>query len=139
MALLGLISAIVITCCTVVRIRMIIYFTCSFLIFMGVITFCMLIVFAIFLPNVSQACAYIDKKMETSAGIVSLLTNLQFNSSASLYSNCLKLTGNGDMVGSVNNQFLTSFESIVLISAYTLNFNDLIPNFSAAKFQQPFT
>jgi hypothetical protein len=43
------------------------------------------------------------------------------------------------MVGSVNNQFLTSFESIVLISAYTLNFNDLIPNFSAAKFQQPFT
>jgi hypothetical protein len=109
MGLLGLISAVVLTCFTVVRVRMVIYFTCSFLIFMAIITFCMLIVFAIFLPNVSQACAYIDRKMETPAGIVSLMNNLQFNSSSILYTNCLKSTGTGDMVGSVNSLFLPSF------------------------------
>jgi hypothetical protein len=47
--------------------------------------------------------------METPAGIVSLMNNLQFNSSSILYTNCLKSTGTGDMVGSVNSLFLPSF------------------------------
>lgn len=64
-AVLGLIAVIVLTCCTVVRVRMVLYFTCAILMFMAVITFCMLIVFGAFLPNVSQACALIDRRMTT--------------------------------------------------------------------------
>lgn len=138
LALLGLVCSIVLTCCTVVRIRMVLYFTCSFLIFMAVITFSMLIVFGIFLPNVSQACAYIDRKLSTEDGIVELFTNLQFNSSAVLFTKCSYTNGTGDMIDKLNTQFTRSFQSIDLISDYTLKFNDLIPNFQTSKFQKPF-
>lgn len=116
LALLGLISAIVITCCTVVRIRMIIYFTCSFLIFMAIITFSMLIAFGIFLPNISQACAYVDDKLSTEAGTVELFNSLLFNSSASLFTKCSYSTGTGDIIDQINPQFSESFAAIDLIS-----------------------
>lgn len=117
---------------------MVLYFTCSFLVFMAMITFSMLIVFGIFLPNVGQACAYIDRQLTTEAGMVYLLENLQFNTSASLYTKCSYPNGTGDMIDKINTQFTQSFQSIDLIADYTLKFNDLIPNFQAANFQQPF-
>lgn len=65
LSLVGMISAIILTCCTVVRIRFIIYMTCSGLIFMGIITFAMLIFVGGLLPNVGQSCAYIDGKLSS--------------------------------------------------------------------------
>lgn len=86
---LGLLATIVLACCTVVRARMIIYFTCSFLIFMGVITFAITIGLAYIMPNLAQICAYADRKLATSEGTEYLLKNLQFNTTATLYKNCL--------------------------------------------------
>lgn len=69
---------------------------------MAVITFSMLIVFGAFLPNISQSCAYIDRKLTTQEGLVYLMNNLQFNSSASLYLKCSSAFGTGDMVQQIN-------------------------------------
>ena len=63
LALLGLISAIVITCCSVVRLRLVIYCTCSLLLLLGAITLVLTIVLGVMVPNYSQFCAYADKKL----------------------------------------------------------------------------
>lgn len=101
-AVLGLIAAFVLTCCTVVRVRMVLYFTCGILMFMAVITFCMLIVFGAFLPNVSQACGLVDRRMANGYGLVNVLNNLQFNSTAALYTMCSATSGTGDIVNQLN-------------------------------------
>lgn len=106
---------------------------------MGVITFCMLIVFAIFLPNVAQACKYVDTKLESEAGTVDLFTKLQFNYSAPLFTKCSVTAGTGDVIDKVNSGFSQAFNAIDLLATYTLKFNDLIPNFQSANFLRPFT
>ena len=138
-AVLGLISAVVLTCFTVVRVRLVLYFTCGILMFMAVITFAMLIVFGVFLPNISQACAYIDKKISTEAGLVDVFDKLLFNSSGNLFAKCSPTTGSGDIIYNLNAEFYIPFQSINLISSYTLKFNNLVPNFQTANFQKPFT
>ena len=107
--------------------------------FMAVITFSMLIVFGIFLPNVSQACAYFDRKLATESGTVELFSSLMFNSSAVLFTKCSSTSGTGDMIDKINSQFTNSFKAIDLLSTYTLQFNELIPNFQPANFARPFT
>lgn len=42
------------------------------------------------------------------------------------------------MIGQLNSDFLADFEGMDLISDYTLQFNDLIPNFSTDNLAQPF-
>ena len=69
LSLLGLLASIILTCCTVVRVRLVIYCTCSFLLFFGIITFVLLIVLGIMIPDVAQFCAYADDKLTTEAGI----------------------------------------------------------------------
>ena len=69
LAALGFIATVILTCCTVVRVRMLIYFTCSALMFLGVITFGLTIFFSYALPNVAQICAYADRKLATSEGV----------------------------------------------------------------------
>lgn len=44
---------------------MVLYFVCSGLGIMGVVGFCMLVGVGILLPNVGQACRYVDAKLET--------------------------------------------------------------------------
>lgn len=105
LALLGILSTCILGCCVVVRIRLIMYFTCTFLIVVGIVTFIMLILMAGLLPTIAQSCKYIDTKLSTSDGMMELLQKLQFNTSASLYANCSKKTGNGDMVYPINPQF----------------------------------
>lgn len=65
LGLLGTFSAIILTCFTVVRIRLVIYFACSFLIAMAVVTFCLLVLMGILMPNVGQLCTYVDNKLKT--------------------------------------------------------------------------
>ena len=70
LAILGGIGAIIITCCSVVRARHLIYCTCTFLFLLGVISFALLIATAILLPNIAQVCKYVDNKLSTGAGTV---------------------------------------------------------------------
>ena len=46
--------------------------------------------------------------------------------------------GNSDMITQLNDNFTNPFNSIVLISGKTLQFNDLIPSFSTSALQNPF-
>ena len=47
--------------------------------------------------------------------------------------------GDGDMITQLNDNFTDPFNSIVLISRKTLQFNDLIPSFSTDALENPFT
>jgi len=79
LSLLGLISTVVLCCCTVVRVRLAMYFTCTFLILFAFITFAMLIIVGALVPLTSQSCKYIDDKLTTPEGRVELFNKLQFN------------------------------------------------------------
>ena len=68
LSLLGIIGAIILTCCTVVKARHIIYCTCTFLLMLGLVSFILLIAFGILYPNVAQICSYVDRKLATGAG-----------------------------------------------------------------------
>ena len=109
LALLGLISAIILTCFTVVRVRLVIYCSCAMLYFIGVITFALIISLGFLIPNVSQLCSYADEKLTTSAGINSLFTSLEFNSSAVLYKDCYGDGTTGDMLININSAFQPDF------------------------------
>lgn len=138
LAALGLLAAIIMAFCTVVRARMVIYFTCSFLIFIGVITFAITIALAYIMPNLAQICAYVDTKLSTSQGTEYLLKNLHFNETASLYKNCLSIS-NGNILQDISPDYEPVFNALDLISDYTLQFNSKIPNFSSANFAIPFS
>ena len=68
LGLLGIIGAIVLACCTVVKARHIIYCTCTFLLLLGLVSFILLIAFGIVYPNVAQICSYVDRKLATGSG-----------------------------------------------------------------------
>lgn len=137
LAALGIIAAILMAACTVVRARMLIYCTCGFLMAMAVITLALTIAATYGLVTMSQICAYADRQLATPDGTAYLLNNLKFKETANLYQNCKK-TGSGNMLPHLSPSFETSFFSIDLLSDYTLQFNDLIPNFKTSNFEQPF-
>jgi hypothetical protein len=72
------VSAIILTCCTVVKIRLVIYFACGFLVFFGIICFGLLIFFSMVQPVVTQACSYSDRYLSTGADAKTLFVNLGF-------------------------------------------------------------
>ena len=76
LALLGLLSAIIITCCSVVRLRLIIYCTCSSLLLFAFATFGLTIALGVMVPNYAQFCAYADEKLSTASGRTYLFNKL---------------------------------------------------------------
>lgn len=63
LALLGFLAAIILACCSVVKVRLIMYFTCSFLFFLAFFSFAFMVLLAALAPNVSQICGYLDAKL----------------------------------------------------------------------------
>jgi len=62
-ALLGLLGSILLTFCTVVRTRLIMYFTCGFLTTLGFFGFGFLCFLGFMQPQMGQICAYADRKI----------------------------------------------------------------------------
>jgi hypothetical protein len=138
LSLLGLIGAILIACFTVVRSRLIIYFTCGGLIVFNLITFLMLIVFAYIHPNLSQTCAYMDVQLTSGSTTKAMFTNMGYGTFANLLDECMT-DGNGKLIDKINPTFSTSFDSINTIAIGTQLFNNLIPDYTAANLAAPIT
>ncbi len=94
------IAAIILTCCTVVKIRLMIYFTCGFLVFFGMICFALMIFFSMAQPVVTQVCSYSDRSLSTGAGAKTLLVNLGFPEVGNNIEQCMS-DGNGRVVGKI--------------------------------------
>ena len=139
LGLLGLVSAVLIACCSVVRVRLVLYCSCSFLLFLGMATFALLICLGIMVPNYAQFCKYADELLSTPAGIEYLFGKLKFSGAAPLYQDCYGEGATGNMVQYMNPDFSNDLVAMTLIATSTLQFNDLIPNFNTANFNQPFT
>jgi hypothetical protein len=73
LALIGALSALLLACFSVVKIRLVLYFACSFLLFLAFISTTLLIIVGALVPNLSQICGYIDGKIATGAGAADLL------------------------------------------------------------------
>lgn len=77
-AILGLVGSILITFCTVIRTRLIMYFTCGFLTVFGLVGFIFLIFLGFVHPQASQVCAYADKRLTSGTQTKLLLQNMGY-------------------------------------------------------------
>jgi len=100
LSLLGLVGAILLACFTVVRSRLIIYFTCGGLVFLNIITFAMLIGFAYIHPNLSQTCAYMDVQLTSGSTTKTMFTNMGYGTFGNLLDECMN-DGNGKLIDKV--------------------------------------
>lgn len=121
-----------------VKVRLIMYFACSFLFFFGFISFVLMIAIAAIAPNLSQTCSYMDTKLSTGAGTADLFTRLGFSSMGSFFSNCMS-DGTGWMMNDLSPTFNTTFSDLKLITNNIQIFNLVIPNYSTANLTTPFT
>jgi len=76
---LGLIAAVLIAFCSVVRARLIMYFTCIGMYILSIISFALLISLSIIGPNLSQVCKYIDTKFSTGDGTKDFFMRLGYS------------------------------------------------------------
>lgn len=129
---------IILTCCSVVKIRLIFYFACGILIFLTLIALILLCILSALAPNVGQMCAYTDLKLATSAGASTFFTNLGLSDLGTLLGNCMS-DGSGIIMDKINPSFNDTFSDIVKISRNVLLFNSLIPSYSTANLASPFT
>lgn len=83
-----------IACFSVVRVRLIMYFTCSFMYFLSFISFAMLIILSFVNPYISQVCTYMDTKLSSGAGTVYLFNKLGYSQMGAILKNCMA-DGNG--------------------------------------------
>jgi hypothetical protein len=138
LAILGFLGSIILACFSVVKVRLIMYFACSFLFFFGFISFALLVILAAIAPNLSQTCSYMDTKLSTGAGTADLFTRLGFSSMGSFFSNCMS-DGTGWMMNDLNPTFNTTFSDLIMITKNVQLFNLVIPNYSTANLTAPFT
>lgn len=78
-ALLGLLAAIIMACCSVVKVRLIMYFACTFMLVLALFSFFFLITLAALNPNISQICGYLDTKLATGTGTQDLFNKLGYS------------------------------------------------------------
>ena len=138
LSILGLLGSIILACFSVVKVRLIMYFACSFLFFFGFISFVLLIILAALAPTLSHTCAYLDSKISTGAGTADLFTRLGFSTMGNFFSNCMS-DGTGWMMNDLNPTFNTTFSDLILITKNIQLFNLVIPNYSTANLTAPFT
>lgn len=138
LALLGLLAAIILACCSVVKVRLIMYFACSFMFFLALFSFIFMILMAALAPNVSQICVYLDAKLKTGAGTQDLFTKLGYPTLGDLYVNCMS-DGTGWAMDKISPTFNTSFSDLLLITQSVQQFNSKIPSYSTANLVTPFT
>jgi hypothetical protein len=138
LALLGLLAAVILACCSVVKVRLIMYFACSFLFFLTFVALPLTIVLAVAAPSLGQVCAYVDTKLATGAGTRDMFNRLGFSSLGDLYRNCMS-DGTGWAMDQVGPTFNTSFSDLLLISNKVQQLNSLIPSYSTANLNAPIT
>lgn len=104
LSIIGAIGALVLTCCSIVKARHIIYCTCASLLLLGIVSFVLLLVMAVMLPSIAQMCAYADTQLADSNKTVNLFGSANIGSDATLFSECMS-DGNGDIISSVSSNF----------------------------------
>lgn len=88
-AILGLIGSILIVFCTVIRARLIMYFTCGFLVALGLAGFCFLVYLAFVHPQMNQVCAYVDKRLVSGNSTKILLEKMGYPDYANKITECM--------------------------------------------------
>lgn len=76
LALLGSLAAIILACYSVVKVRLIMYLTCGFMLFLSFISFALLIIIAALAPNLSQICSYADRQFVSGNTTATFFSNL---------------------------------------------------------------
>ena len=138
LSFLGTIAAVILACCAVVRVRLVIYFTCGFMYFLGFISFVALIAVSIAGPTTSQTCKYIDRQLTNGSTTVDFLKNMGWDEFGEFFTNCMN-DGDGWVMYEIEPTFNQTFADQRLITNQVQQFNDLIPNYSTANLTEPFT
>lgn len=138
LALLGGLSAILLGCFSVVRIRLIMYFTCGFMYFLSIISFGILIFLSILGPNLSQVCSYMGNKFSTGAGTADFFSKMGWSKIGALTTHCMN-DGTGWMMNDISPTFNSSFANLLTITQGAQLLNSLIPNYSTANLTAPIT
>jgi len=88
-ALLGLVANVLLAFCTVVRTRLIMYFTCPFLALFVLVGFVFLIGLAFMQPQMAQMCSYADKRLVSGIETQKLITNMGYPHFADKIAECM--------------------------------------------------
>ena len=94
LALLGCLASIILACYSVVKVRLIMYLTCGFMLFLSFISFALLILIAAIAPNLSQICSYADHQFASGSTTATFFANLGVGQLGNFLSNCMS-DGNG--------------------------------------------
>jgi hypothetical protein len=138
LALLGTLAAILLAFFSVVRIRLIMYFTCGIMYFLSLLSFVLLIFLALLGPNLSQVCSYMETKFATGAGTQDFFAKMGWSQFGQLTSQCMG-DGSGWMMNDIESTFNVSYADLVVITQGAQLLNDLIPHYSTANLLAPFT
>lgn len=136
LALLGTLSAIILACCSVVKIRFILYFTCSFLFFLTLIALAILTILGLAETTLAQTCGYIDTQLSTGAATKQMLSRLGVSSVGDLMSNCMS-DGTGWVMNDLSPTFNKTFSDQLLITQNAQLLNLVIPDYSTANLSAP--
>lgn len=94
LTLLGLLASIILACYSVVKVRLIMYLTCGFMLFLSFISFALLIIVAAMAPNLSQICSYVDTKLASGNTTTTFFSDIGAGQLGNFLSNCMS-DGNG--------------------------------------------
>ena len=88
-AILGFVGSILIAFCTVIRARLIMYFTCGFLVLLGLAGFVFLVYLAFVHPQMNQICSYADKRLVSGNATKIMIQNMGYTDYADKIAACM--------------------------------------------------
>ncbi len=102
--MLGFVGSILITFCTVIRARLILYFTCGFLVFLGIAGFCFLTYLIFIYPQMNQLCSYVDKRLPSGIQTRIMLQKMGYQYFSEKVYTCME-DGDGKIIKTLNESF----------------------------------
>lgn len=135
--MLGFVGSILVSLCTVIRARLIVYFACGFLVFLGIAGFCFLTYLMFIYPQMNQVCSYVDKQLPYGNQTRVLLQKMGYQYYADKIASCME-DGDGKMIKTLNDSFSGNFDMINIVAQGTLKFNDKVVSFTQPNIDEPF-
>jgi hypothetical protein len=136
LSILMLLCAVMLACCSVVRLRLIIYPVCALLVILGVISFIILIAISIILPINYLTCSYLDLQISSPTNAQNFFSNLGFPDIGSQLSPCFN--GDYNLITKINTDLSSALDNIVTISTNTQNFPTLTSLYSTNNLKATF-
>lgn len=104
LAIICLLGAILLTFCTVVRVRLLIYGTCSGLVFLGILCFAIFICIAYMMPNLGNICNYVNNRIQNGVTTQIMFNKAGFSTFGNTLTNCMS-DGDGTIIGKLDTNF----------------------------------